>query len=116
VAPFFWTDQFDRSLKRVGPAGGWDRIVYRGAVEAGDFLAGYFLGDRLVAAAAAGACRTDPTGAAFAGAAGPPEGSRRDREIMALGELLRDGAGARPAPGPEELQDEGVDLVSQLAG
>jgi NADPH-dependent 2,4-dienoyl-CoA reductase/sulfur reductase-like enzyme/nitrite reductase/ring-hydroxylating ferredoxin subunit len=120
-APFFWTDQFDRSLKRVGPAGGWDRIVYRGAVEAGDFLAGYFLGDRLVAAAAAGACRTDPTGATYAGAAfaraaGPPEGSRRDREIMALGELLRCGAGARPAPGPQEFQDEGVDLVSRLAG
>jgi NADPH-dependent 2,4-dienoyl-CoA reductase/sulfur reductase-like enzyme/nitrite reductase/ring-hydroxylating ferredoxin subunit len=53
-APFFWTKQFDMALKYVGYAQGYNQIAYRGEVEQGSFLAGFYKGGRLLAAAAMG--------------------------------------------------------------
>jgi NADPH-dependent 2,4-dienoyl-CoA reductase/sulfur reductase-like enzyme/nitrite reductase/ring-hydroxylating ferredoxin subunit len=67
--PFFWTRQFDVSVQYVGFASRFDRIAYRGVVEEGDFLAGYYQGGILKAAA----------------------GVRRPAEIAALGRLIEKG-------------------------
>jgi NADPH-dependent 2,4-dienoyl-CoA reductase/sulfur reductase-like enzyme len=66
--PFFWTKQYDTSLKYVGYVKKYDKIVYRGDVEGGNFIAGYYKGGRLRAAAGMG----------------------RGKETIILGELLRD--------------------------
>lgn len=50
-APFFWTRQFEKSFKYVGHADQWDEIVIDGDVDAGDFIAYYVEGDRVLAAA-----------------------------------------------------------------
>jgi NADPH-dependent 2,4-dienoyl-CoA reductase/sulfur reductase-like enzyme len=50
--PFFWTQQFDATLRYVGHARKWDQIIYRGDVEKGAFLA-YYVQDGHVRAAAA---------------------------------------------------------------
>ena len=84
--PFFWTKQYDASVKYVGFARGFDRIVYRGNVEEGHFLAGYYQGQVLKAAAGLG----------------------MPREILVLGQIL--GAGA--AISPEQLQDSSTDLFA----
>jgi hypothetical protein len=52
--PFFWTRQTGASLKYVGFAPQWDETVYRGDLEKGKFLAGYYAGGTLVAASAMG--------------------------------------------------------------
>jgi NADPH-dependent 2,4-dienoyl-CoA reductase/sulfur reductase-like enzyme/nitrite reductase/ring-hydroxylating ferredoxin subunit len=52
--PFFWTRQTGVSLKYVGYAREWDEIAYRGELEQGKFLAGYYKDGRLLAAAAMG--------------------------------------------------------------
>jgi len=52
--PFFWTSQFDQSLKYVGYAPRAESILYRGDVEKGTFTAGYFGGGKLLAAATMG--------------------------------------------------------------
>lgn len=52
--PFFWTRQTGVSLKYVGLAREWDQIVYRGDVEKGTFLAGFYLKGTLLAAASIG--------------------------------------------------------------
>jgi len=84
-APFFWTRQHGQSLKYVGHAPGWDRVVFRGDPEGEAFLAGYYSGGLLRAAAAVG----------------------RERELIRLGELLE--AGGSVSAG--ELVDPGFDLV-----
>jgi len=53
-AHFFWTKQAGTALKYVGAAREWDRIVYRGDVEGGTFLAGFFHAGVLKAAATVG--------------------------------------------------------------
>ncbi|MCC3155916.1 FAD-dependent oxidoreductase [Hymenobacter sp. 15J16-1T3B] len=50
--PFFWTQQFGKSLRYAGHAQHWDDIIYHGEVEQQDFLALYVDGGRIVAAAA----------------------------------------------------------------
>jgi apoptosis-inducing factor 3 len=52
--PFFWTRQTGISLKYVGFARAWDEIAWRGEVEKGRFLAGFYAGGRLLAAASVG--------------------------------------------------------------
>jgi len=52
--PFFWTRQTGVSLKYVGLAREWDQVVYRGDVEKGKFLAGFYLKGTLLAAASIG--------------------------------------------------------------
>jgi 3-phenylpropionate/trans-cinnamate dioxygenase ferredoxin reductase subunit len=52
--PFFWTKHFGQSLKYVGHAARSETILYRGDVEKDTFTAGYFGGDRLLAAAGIG--------------------------------------------------------------
>lgn len=65
--PFFWTQQFDITLRYVGHASSWDEIVYLGDVAARDFLAFYVKDDRVLAVA----------------------GVNRDREMAAIEELMR---------------------------
>ena len=52
--PFFWTKQAGVSLKVAGSTRGFDEVVFRGDVEGGRFLAGYFRKGRLRAAVTAG--------------------------------------------------------------
>jgi len=52
--PFFWTRQTGVSLKYVGLASEWDEIAYRGEVEKGKFLAGFYRRGTLLAAASMG--------------------------------------------------------------
>jgi len=86
--PFFWTKQYDTSIKYIGFARSYDQIVYRGNVEQSRFVAGYYQGGALKAVAGCG----------------------MTREILALGEVLRAGK----ALSPEQLEDDGFDLFSFL--
>ncbi len=54
LAPFFWTRQLGTSFKYVGFAGTFDKIVYHGDVEAGNFLAGYVRNGRVMAVSSVG--------------------------------------------------------------
>ncbi len=84
--PFFWTKQAGLSLKSVGTTRGFDQIVYRGDVEGGRFLAGYFRKGRLHAAVTAGMVR----------------------ECMAAERALRTGASISQ----EQFAEEGFDLLA----
>jgi NADPH-dependent 2,4-dienoyl-CoA reductase/sulfur reductase-like enzyme/nitrite reductase/ring-hydroxylating ferredoxin subunit len=53
----FWTKQAGASLKYVGNARGWDQVVYRGSVEDGEYIAGFFRGGVLLAGASIGMAR-----------------------------------------------------------
>ena len=85
--PFFWTRQTGVSLKHVGSTGTWDALAFRGDVEAGKFVAGYYRKGALVAAAGVG-LHTDLTAV----------------ELMLRKRL------ALPA---EALSDMGVDLLAR---
>ena len=74
AAPFFWTQQYGKSLRYAGHAERWDEIIYLGDVAAQDFLAFYVLENRIVAVA----------------------GMNHDVEMIYIAELL--GQGALPAP------------------
>ena len=50
----FWSDQFDKTLEYIGFAKKWDRVEVEGSIENFDFLARYYEGDRILAAAAMG--------------------------------------------------------------
>ncbi|NVO83690.1 NAD(P)/FAD-dependent oxidoreductase, partial [Hymenobacter terrestris] len=52
--PFFWTQQYGKSLRYAGHAEEWDEIIFHGDVRRHDFLALYAHRNRLVAAAAMG--------------------------------------------------------------
>jgi hypothetical protein len=67
AVPFFWTQQFDASLRYVGHVREWEEIVYRGDVHEGKFLAYYLRGGRVHAAAGIG----------------------RDRDLIAVAEAIR---------------------------
>lgn len=49
AAPWFWSDQYDVSLKTVGLSQGYDRLVIRGEPQAKDFSAFYLSGKRILA-------------------------------------------------------------------
>jgi NADPH-dependent 2,4-dienoyl-CoA reductase/sulfur reductase-like enzyme/nitrite reductase/ring-hydroxylating ferredoxin subunit len=53
-APFFWTQQYGKSLRYAGHAQEWDTIVYHGEVDKQDFLAFYVQADRITAVAGMG--------------------------------------------------------------
>jgi NADPH-dependent 2,4-dienoyl-CoA reductase/sulfur reductase-like enzyme len=41
--PFFWTRQYDTSLKFIGVPSAMESIAYRGGVEDGSFVAGFYM-------------------------------------------------------------------------
>jgi apoptosis-inducing factor 3 len=65
--PFFWTQQFDLTLRYVGHASSWDEIIFQGDVSSRDFLAFYIKEGRVVAVA----------------------GVNRDRELAAVEALMK---------------------------
>ncbi|GAA4502488.1 FAD-dependent oxidoreductase [Hymenobacter ginsengisoli] len=74
AAPFFWTQQYGKSLRYAGHAERWDEIICQGNVAAQDFLAFYVLDNRIVAAA----------------------GMNHDTDMLYIAERL--GLGQLPAP------------------
>ena len=74
AAPFFWTQQYGKSLRYAGHAARWDEIIYQGDVAKQDFLAFYVLDNRIVAAA----------------------GMNQDADMIYITELL--GTGTLPTP------------------
>ena len=74
AAPFFWTQQYGKSLRYAGHAEKWEEIIYQGDVAQQDFLAFYVLENRIVAAA----------------------GMNRDADMIYIAELL--GTSALPTP------------------
>ncbi|MGA2642933.1 MAG: FAD-dependent oxidoreductase [Spirochaetia bacterium] len=83
---FFWSRQAGASLKYAGHAREFDQTVYRGIVEEGKFLAGYFRKGVLKAAATIGMAL----------------------DLVAVERLMRLGA----APSAAQLGDEGFDLMA----
>lgn len=89
-ANFFWSRQAGFSLKYVGYARRFDQVSYRGVVEDGAFLAGYYFRGVLKAAATIGLAP----------------------QLIAVERLM-----ARGAPlSPSELADPGVDLLDRARG
>ncbi len=86
--PFFWTKQYDASIKYLGYAARYDRVALRGSMEKGKFVAGYYAGGTLKAVAALGL----------------------SRDAILLGQALKAG---RPVA-PEQLADAGLDLAKLL--
>ncbi len=86
--PFFWTQQFDLTLRYVGHATSWDEIVYRGEVSSREFLAFYIKDDRVLAVA----------------------GMNRDRELAAVELLLQ----LDRLPTREQLKFSDVSLLALL--
>ena len=84
--PFFWSKQYGSSLRYIGYARKFDRIVFRGEVDGKSFVAGFYLEGVLKAAASVG----------------------RARELIRLGQLME----ADKSVGPEQLQDPAFDLLS----
>jgi NADPH-dependent 2,4-dienoyl-CoA reductase/sulfur reductase-like enzyme len=52
--PFFWTHHYGLELRYTGVGAGWDEVRLDGTPASGDFIARYYRGGRLVAAASAG--------------------------------------------------------------
>ena len=52
--PFFWSTQYDTVIRFAGYAPRVRRVAYVGEPEGGDFLAGYFRRNKLVAVAGIG--------------------------------------------------------------
>ena len=86
--PFFWTRQYDRSIKYLGYASSFDRIAFRGGVEEKSFFAGYFREGRLTAAASLNG----------------------GTEFIAVGELLKAGI----PPSIEAFEDPDSSFVETL--
>ncbi|TAM75437.1 reductase [bacterium] len=82
--PFFWSDQYDRSIQYVGHAPRWSDLVLRASPESGSFSAFYLMGGRLQACLAV----------------------NRFKDLSAAKRLLR----TRPAIDRALLSDESVDL------
>jgi NADPH-dependent 2,4-dienoyl-CoA reductase/sulfur reductase-like enzyme/nitrite reductase/ring-hydroxylating ferredoxin subunit len=83
---FFWSRQAGAALKYVGYAREFDQTVYRGVVEEGKFLAGYFRRGVLKAAATIG----------------------MPLDLVAIERLMRFGS----APSAAQLEDAGFDLMA----
>jgi NADPH-dependent 2,4-dienoyl-CoA reductase/sulfur reductase-like enzyme len=82
---FFWSRQAGLSLKFVGHAAGFDQVAYRGTVEEGKFIAGYYRAGVLRAAAAIGLAQ----------------------DLVGVEGLMRRGV----PPTAVQLSDEGFDLI-----
>lgn len=83
---FFWSKQAGASLKYVGHAREFDQTIFRGVVEEGKFLAGYFRKGALKAAATIGMAL----------------------DLVAVERLMQLGAG----PTAAQLGDQGFDLMA----
>jgi NADPH-dependent 2,4-dienoyl-CoA reductase/sulfur reductase-like enzyme/nitrite reductase/ring-hydroxylating ferredoxin subunit len=90
--PFFWTRQHGKSLKYVGHAPVWDRLVFRGNPAEESFLAGYYVGNFLRAVASLG--------------------KDRDQDLIRLGEALEAGR----AVSPERFSDPDFDPLELSTG
>jgi NADPH-dependent 2,4-dienoyl-CoA reductase/sulfur reductase-like enzyme/nitrite reductase/ring-hydroxylating ferredoxin subunit len=86
--PFFWTQQFDLTLRYVGHASAWDEIIYQGDVASHDFLAFYVNQNRVVAVA----------------------GMNRDRELATVEALLK----LDRLPTPDQLKFGGANVLDLL--
>ena len=86
--PFFWTQQFELTLRYVGHATSWDEIVFQGNALSHDFLAFYVKDDRVQAVA----------------------GMNRDRELAAVELLLQ----FDRMPTREQLKFSDVNLLALL--
>ena len=86
----FWTKQAGASLKYVGYAAEFDQIVYRGVVEEGKFLAGYYRKGALKAAATIGMAL----------------------DLVAIERLLK----FKAAPTAAQFADQGFDLLAAARG
>ena len=86
--PFFWTQQFDVTLRYVGHATSWDEIIYQGDVASRDFLAFYVKDNRVAAVA----------------------GVNRDRELAAVEALMQ----TDRMPTPEQLKFGNVRVLDIL--
>lgn len=89
AAPFFWTQQYGKSLRYAGHAPAWDEIIYQGEVAKQDFVALYVQAGRIVAAASMG----------------------RDADMIYIAELL--GQGRMPAPATISDATKWAELVKQ---
>jgi len=83
---FFWSRQAGLSLKYAGYAKEFDQVVFRGVVEEGKFIAGYYRGGTLKAAATIAMAH----------------------ELVAIERLMRHGA----PPSADQLGDPGFDLMA----
>jgi NADPH-dependent 2,4-dienoyl-CoA reductase/sulfur reductase-like enzyme/nitrite reductase/ring-hydroxylating ferredoxin subunit len=54
TVPFFWSNHYATSISYVGHAEKWDEILIDGDVSEGDFIAGYRLGEKILAVASCG--------------------------------------------------------------
>jgi len=54
TVPFFWSNHYSTSITYVGHAEQWDEVLIDGNVDAGDFIVGYRLGEKILAVAASG--------------------------------------------------------------
>jgi NADPH-dependent 2,4-dienoyl-CoA reductase/sulfur reductase-like enzyme/nitrite reductase/ring-hydroxylating ferredoxin subunit len=88
--PFFWTNQGEVSIKYAGYASSFDRIVFRGDLEAERVLIGYYRGEALRAVAAMG----------------------RTKEFLAALQIIKSGAGIPPSL----FEDPRVDLAEIASG
>ena len=86
--PFFWTQQFDVTLRYVGHATSWDEIIYRGDVASQNFLAFYMKDNRVAAVA----------------------GVNRDRELAAVQALMQ----LDQMPTRDQLKFEDINLLDLL--
>jgi 3-phenylpropionate/trans-cinnamate dioxygenase ferredoxin reductase subunit len=86
--PFFWTRQLGTSVRYIGWTEEWDETVWRGTPEDEEFLAGFYQDGVLRAAAGVGMAV----------------------DTIAVGELLKAGAGVAP----ENFQDTDYDLADAL--
>ena len=79
AVPFFWTMQFNTSLRYVGHVKDWDKIIFQGDVEKQDFLAFYVKDNRILAVA----------------------GMNRDRDMAIWEERIRNNR----IPSPDQLSE-----------
>jgi NADPH-dependent 2,4-dienoyl-CoA reductase/sulfur reductase-like enzyme len=84
--PFFWSKQYGSSLRYLGYAPRFDRVVFRGSVADKFFLAGFYEKGKLAAAASVG----------------------KARELIRLGQLLEAGKSVSP----EQLENQDFDFLS----
>jgi len=85
--PFFWTEQYGKVIQYIGHSERFDHVVLKGDLD-GDFIAGYFKGRSLEAAAGIG----------------------HIEELVVIGEILKRGTRISPA----KFRDEKIDLKELL--
>ncbi|MCA8832400.1 FAD-dependent oxidoreductase [Hymenobacter pini] len=79
--PFFWTQQFGKSLRYAGHAEAWDEVIFHGDVRRHKFLALYAYQNKLVAAA----------------------GMQHDDDMICIEELMRRGQMPTPTAARRKL-------------